>query len=49
MMVGNIAGGPAVGWAFDTWGGYQGAWTALAGVMIVAVIIISTTPKPRNQ
>jgi len=49
MMVGNIAGAPAVGWAFDTWGSYQGVWSALAGVIGVAVIIISTTPKTSDH
>jgi sugar phosphate permease len=49
MMVGNIAGAPTVGWVFDTWGGYQGVWTALAVVIMVAMIVISTTPKPRHQ
>jgi len=49
MMIGNIAGAPTVGWVFDTWGGYQGAWIALAGVMLVAIIVVSTTPKPRHQ
>lgn len=45
MMVGNIAGAPTVGWAYDTWGSYQGVWSALAGVIMVAIVIISTTPK----
>ena len=45
MMLGSIAGAPVVGWVFDTWGSYQGVWFALTGLIMAAMIIISTTPK----
>jgi len=45
MMLGNIAGAPMVGLAFDRWGGYQGVWSALAGVTLVAALIMATTPR----
>ena len=44
MMLGNIAGAPLAGWAYDTWGSYHGAWFVFAAVAVVSAIIIVTTP-----
>ncbi|MBN1255521.1 MAG: MFS transporter [Deltaproteobacteria bacterium] len=44
MMLGNIAGAPLAGWAYDTSGSYRGAWFAFAAVAVVSAIIIVTTP-----
>ncbi|MBU2498551.1 MAG: MFS transporter [Proteobacteria bacterium] len=45
MMMGNIAGAPVAGWAFDRWGSYQGVWFAFSGVAIAAMVIMATLPK----
>jgi len=44
-MMGSIAGAPLAGWVFDNWGSYQGLWLALAGLTVVALIVIATTPS----
>ncbi|MFC2060009.1 MFS transporter [Chloroflexota bacterium] len=44
MMLGNITGAPVAGWVFDTWGSYHGVWLTLAGLAIVAVMMVLTTP-----
>lgn len=46
-MLGDIAGAPLAGWAFDNWGSYQGIWLVFAGVAVAALILIITTP-PAN-
>lgn len=39
-------GGPLfAGWVFDTFSGYRNAWLVLAGIALVAVVIMVTTPK----
>ncbi|MBI4330287.1 MAG: MFS transporter [Chloroflexi bacterium] len=43
-MVGNIIGPLMAGWAFDTWGSYQGTWFALASVAGVASVLVATIP-----
>ena len=43
-MLGNITGPPLAGWVFDTWGSYQGIWFVLAGMLLIAIISIITTP-----
>jgi len=48
MMAGTILGAPLTGWVFDKWGSYQGAWLALAGLAIVALVIVATTPPVGN-
>lgn len=44
MMFGQ-AGVPIAGWAFDVWGTYRGIWLIYAGVVLVGVILLLTTPK----
>jgi len=44
-MIGTIAGAPLAGWVFDNWGSYQGIWLAFAGLAVVALIVIATTPS----
>lgn len=45
MMVGNIGGAPAAGWAFDRWGNYQGVWFFFSAVIAAAMLIVATLPK----
>ncbi len=44
VMLGNIIGAPLAGWVFDNWGSYQGIWFVFAGLDVVAMIILVTTP-----
>ncbi len=44
-MVGSIAGPPAAGWVFDTWGSYQGIWLGIAALTLMGVIFILTMPQ----
>jgi MFS family permease len=44
MMVGQI-GVPLAGWVYDTWGSYHGIWLGYAGVIIVGMILLATTPN----
>ena len=44
MMVGVIVGAPLAGWAFDTWGTYQGIWFLFAGLGVVATLNMLTIP-----
>lgn len=44
MMFGNIMGPPIAGWVFDTWGSYQIIWFIFAGLTMVSIAIIATTP-----
>ncbi|MFC1870984.1 MFS transporter [Chloroflexota bacterium] len=39
MMIGSIAGAPLVGWVFDTWGSYQGAWLGSGAIVILAMFL----------
>jgi sugar phosphate permease len=48
MTLGQILGPPFAGWVFDTWGSYQGAWYALAGLAIVGVGIVLAIPRERH-
>jgi MFS family permease len=43
-MVGNVAGAPLVGWAFDKWGSYQGIWFVLAGLGFAGLVLVATMP-----
>lgn len=39
-------GGPLfAGWVFDTFSGYRNAWLVLSIIALVAVVVITTTPK----
>ncbi len=49
MMVGNVAGPPIAGWAFDTSGSYHGVWLAFAATGILAVILAATTPLVKTR
>jgi MFS family permease len=44
LMLGNVAGPPLAGWAFDTWGSYQNVWLALAGLTTIGAVIMALTP-----
>ncbi|MBI4330140.1 MAG: MFS transporter [Chloroflexi bacterium] len=44
VMLGNLAGPPLAGWAFDRWSDYRGIWLAFAGLAIVSVVLAATTP-----
>ena len=49
MMLGHIGGAPLAGWVFDNWGSYQGIWFVFAGLAIVAVLTILTTPDVKHK
>ena len=44
MMVGSIAGPPLAGYVFDKWGSYQPIWFVFAGLAVVALFAVATTP-----
>lgn len=44
MMLGSIAGPPLAGWVFDNWGSYQPIWFVFAGLAVVALLTVATTP-----
>jgi MFS family permease len=43
-IFGTLAGPPLAGWAFDTWGSYQGVWLAAAGLSVAGAVIMSLLP-----
>ncbi|MBI2849439.1 MAG: MFS transporter [Chloroflexi bacterium] len=45
MMLGNVSGAPLAGWAYDTWGSYQGAWLSFAILTLVGAALVTTLPK----
>ena len=45
MTIGQIIGPPLAGWVFDTWGSYQGAWFAFAGLALAAAVSLVTAPS----
>ena len=47
MFLGGYLGPPLSGWVFDTWGSYRGIWFVFAGVSLLAMALIWTTPKVR--
>jgi MFS family permease len=49
MMLGNMAGAPVVGWAFDELGSYRGVWFVLAALPLVSVVTLATTPRVSNM
>ena len=44
MMLGNIAGPPLAARVFENWGSYQPIWLAFAGLAVVAILVVITTP-----
>jgi len=44
MALGSIAGPPLAGWVFDNWGSYQPIWFVFAGLAVVALLTVATTP-----
>jgi len=44
MALGTIAGPPLAGWVFDNWGSYQPIWFVFAGLAVVALLTVATTP-----
>jgi len=47
-MIGGIMGPPLVGGVYDTYGSYQGVWFAFAGIIVVGMIILITTPSAKT-
>lgn len=43
--LGGILGPPLAGWVYDNWGSYQGIWFVFAGLAVVGLISILTTPS----
>jgi len=48
MMLGNIAGPPLAARVFENWGSYQPIWLAFAGLAVVAILVVITTPTVRS-
>jgi len=44
MALGTVAGPPLAGWVFDSWGSYQPIWFVFAGLAVVALLTVATTP-----
>lgn len=44
IMVGHVTGAPLAGWVYDVWGSYQSIWLAYAGLTIVSIVVLVTTP-----
>jgi MFS family permease len=44
MMLGSIAGPPLAGHVFDNWDSYRAIWFVFAGLAVVALIVMATTP-----
>jgi OFA family oxalate/formate antiporter-like MFS transporter len=44
MALGTIAGPPLAGWVFDNWKTYQPLWFVFAGLAVVALLSVVTTP-----
>ena len=45
MALGSIAGPPLAGWVFDKWQSYQPIWLVFAGLAVVALLVVLTTPQ----
>jgi len=45
VMLGNLIGPPVTGWAFDRWSRYQEIWFAFAGLAVVSLLLVATTPS----
>lgn len=48
MMLGSITGTPLAGWAFDTWGSYQGAWLGYSALTLLGAVLVFTIPSCRS-
>jgi MFS family permease len=48
LCIGSIVGPPVAGWAYDTYGTYQGAWLVYVGLTVVSAIIMSVATKPQK-
>jgi len=48
LAIGIMTGPPVSGWVFDTYGSYEGAWFGMAGIMVLGVIILLTTPRTKG-
>jgi len=46
-MTGSLIGPPLAGWVFDEFGSYRYIWFAFTGILLVAVILITTIPRHR--
>jgi MFS family permease len=44
MAIGGITGPPLAGWVFDRWASYQPIWFIYAGLALVAITVMLTTP-----
>ena len=47
-MIGSIVGPTLAGWAYDTWGSYQGIWFIFAATPVAAVVAILTITPVRK-
>jgi MFS family permease len=45
IALGSIVGPPVAGWVFDNWGSYQPIWLVFAGLAVVAILVVITTPS----
>ena len=48
-MLGQIAGAPIAGWAFDKWGTYHGVWSVFAGLSVAALFAVLTIPPLKGK
>ena len=46
--LGALTGPIFAGWVFDHWGSYYAVWLILAGLNLIAIIILTTTPQLQN-
>ncbi len=49
ISIGNILGPLSAGWIYDNWRSYQWAWLGLACLILIAIIILATTPPLRTR
>jgi OFA family oxalate/formate antiporter-like MFS transporter len=49
MALGSMIGPPLAGWVFDNWGSYHGIWLVFAGLAAIALVLITTTSRPRSS
>ena len=47
--LGSVIGPPVAGWVYDNWGSYQGIWLVLAGLAVIALVLVATIPGPRSS
>lgn len=45
MASGSLASPAVAGWVFDNWGTYRPIWLVLAGLAVLAILVIVTTPR----